>query len=76
MEGNGAETLAELASGKGGVFSTLKKAKRAMLIVGKSALAREDGLAVLEAAIWLASRSKIICKLFLVIRYIFVFTPF
>ena len=36
------------------VFSPRSKAKRPMLIIGQSALAREDGLAVLEAAIELA----------------------
>ena len=58
--GNGAETLAELASGKGSFFSTLKKAKRPMLIIGQSALARKDGLAVLEAAIELATQCKMV----------------
>ncbi|WP_163269629.1 NADH-quinone oxidoreductase subunit NuoG [Chelativorans alearense] len=52
--GAGPETLAELAGGKGKFLSTLKKAKRPMIIVGQGALARSDGRAVLGQAAKLA----------------------
>jgi NADH-quinone oxidoreductase subunit G len=45
--GAGAETLAELAQGKG-FAETLAKAQRPMVIVGQGALLRADGAAVLE----------------------------
>lgn len=48
--GAGTDTLAEMASGKGAFFETLKKANKPMIIVGEGAVAREDGQAVLSAA--------------------------
>ncbi|MFC6490180.1 NADH-quinone oxidoreductase subunit NuoG [Nitratireductor sp. GCM10026969] len=53
--GAGPETLAELAGGKGRFFSTLKKAKRPMVVVGQGALARPDGRGVLGQAAKLAN---------------------
>ena len=50
MLGAGAESLKELADGKLRFLSTLKKAKRPMIIVGQGALARTDGAAVLGLA--------------------------
>ncbi|ACT59422.1 NADH-quinone oxidoreductase subunit NuoG [Hirschia baltica] len=52
--GNGSETLKGIKSGDG-VFEALKAAKRPMIIVGQSALAREDGSAVLALASQLAA---------------------
>ncbi|NGN40858.1 NADH-quinone oxidoreductase subunit G [Mesorhizobium sp. CGMCC 1.15528] len=52
--GAGPESLKELADGKGKFFSVLKKATRALIIVGQGALAREDGAAVLGLAAKLA----------------------
>ena len=48
--GAGAETLAELATGKHPFAEALKNAKRPMVIVGQGAFARPDGLAVLSLA--------------------------
>ena len=48
--GAGAESLKELADSKLRFLSTLKKAKRPMIIVGQGALARADGAAVLGMA--------------------------
>ncbi|MBA2125145.1 NADH-quinone oxidoreductase subunit G [Hyphomicrobium methylovorum] len=48
--GAGPDTLADVASGKHPFAETLKAAKRPMVIVGQSAFAREDGLAVLSLA--------------------------
>jgi NADH-quinone oxidoreductase subunit G len=44
--GAGPETLAELASGRLAFAETLKKAERAMILVGEGALCRPDGAAV------------------------------
>jgi len=44
--GAGAETLAELAAGKGGFADVLKNAKNPMIILGAGALRRKDGKAV------------------------------
>ncbi|MEO1746980.1 MAG: molybdopterin-dependent oxidoreductase, partial [Pseudomonadota bacterium] len=52
--GAGPETLAELVDGKGKFASTLKKAKRPMILVGQGALARGDGAGVLANAAKLA----------------------
>ncbi len=54
--GAGAETLAELASGRG-FAEVLAKAQRPIVIVGQGALMRTDGLAVLAAAAKLAHPS-------------------
>ncbi|MHA7885140.1 NADH-quinone oxidoreductase subunit NuoG [Nitratireductor rhodophyticola] len=58
MLGAGAETLKELAEGKGKFASVLKKAKRPMIIVGQGALARTDGAAILGLAAKLAGSVK------------------
>ncbi|MBI1366512.1 MAG: NADH-quinone oxidoreductase subunit G [Alphaproteobacteria bacterium] len=52
--GEGPQTLAELAAGKGEFFETLKAAERPAIIIGMGALARPDGAAVLAAAAKLA----------------------
>lgn len=52
--GAGADTLAELASGRGSFFEALKNAKRPMIIIGQGALAREDGAAVMSLVAKLA----------------------
>jgi NADH-quinone oxidoreductase subunit G len=54
--GAGAETLADLASGKG-FAEVLAKAQRPMVIVGQGALMRADGLSILAAAAKLARPS-------------------
>jgi len=48
--GGGGEVLRALASGAHPFAATLRAAKRPMLILGRGALAREDGAAVLAAA--------------------------
>ncbi|MEL6373953.1 MAG: NADH-quinone oxidoreductase subunit NuoG [Pseudomonadota bacterium] len=48
--GAGAQSLAELAAGKGAFARTLATAKRPLVIVGADALAREDGAAILQVA--------------------------
>ncbi len=53
--GAGADTLKELLDGKGKFYSTLKKAKRPLIIIGQGAIARSDGSAVLALAAALAS---------------------
>ncbi len=53
--GAGADTLKELASGKGKFLSALKKAKRPLIMVGQGALSRSDGDAVLAMAAQVAS---------------------
>jgi len=53
--GAGPETLKELAGGKGKFFTTLKKAKRPLIIIGQGAVAREDGFAILGLAAKLAN---------------------
>lgn len=58
MLGAGADTLKELAEGKGKFASVLKKAKRPMIIVGQGALARSDGAAILGLAAKLAGSVK------------------
>ena len=55
--GAGADTLKELASGKGKFFSSLKKAERPMIIVGQGALARSDGATVLSLAAEIAKKT-------------------
>lgn len=52
--GAGADTLAELVSGKAKFFATLEKAARPLIIVGQGALAGEGGAAVLANAAKLA----------------------
>jgi NADH-quinone oxidoreductase subunit G len=54
MIGAGADSLKELVAGKHGFAKVLKDAERPMIIIGQGALAREDGAAVLAAAIDLA----------------------
>ncbi len=56
--GAGAETLQELADGKGKFFAALEKAERPLIIVGQGALARADGAAVLGLAAKLATKVK------------------
>ncbi|MCC0013067.1 MAG: NADH-quinone oxidoreductase subunit G [Rhodobiaceae bacterium] len=48
--GAGADTLGELAEGKGAFAKVLKKAKRPAIIVGPGAYARADGAAILSLA--------------------------
>jgi NADH-quinone oxidoreductase subunit G len=45
--GAGPQTLAEVAAGRHGFADVLKNAKRPMVIVGQTALAREDGAGIL-----------------------------
>jgi len=52
--GAGPRTLSELVSGSHKFAAALKKAERPLIIVGQGALAREDGLAVLQNAAKLA----------------------
>ncbi len=52
--GAGADTLSELASGKGDFFKALKSARRPAIIIGMGALARRDGAAILAEAAKLA----------------------
>jgi NADH-quinone oxidoreductase subunit G len=52
--GNGAETLADLASGKHGYADVLAKAERPLIIVGQGALSRPDALAILSLVAKLA----------------------
>jgi len=54
--GSGAETLKELAGGKGKFHSILKKAKKPLIIVGQGALTRSDGAAILSLAASLANQ--------------------
>ena len=55
--GVGADTLKELAAGKGKFISTLKKAERPMIIVGQGPLARFDGAVILSLASEVAKKS-------------------
>ncbi|MEZ5811553.1 MAG: NADH-quinone oxidoreductase subunit NuoG [Rhizobiaceae bacterium] len=55
--GAGADTLKELADGKGRFFATLKKAERPMVIVGQGALSRSDGATILSLAAEVAKKS-------------------
>ena len=55
--GVGADTLKELAAGKGKFISTLKKAERPMIIVGQGPLARSDGAVILSLASEVAKKS-------------------
>jgi NADH-quinone oxidoreductase subunit G len=48
--GAGAETLAELAAGRGDFAAVLKNAKNPLILVGAGALARPDGAAVASLA--------------------------
>jgi NADH-quinone oxidoreductase subunit G len=48
--GAGADSLAELAAGRGSFAETLQKAKRPLMIVGQGAVARPDGAAILALA--------------------------
>ncbi len=52
--GAGADTLNELADGKGAFADVLKNAERPLITVGQGALSRADGLAILSAAAKLA----------------------
>ncbi|MCO5058749.1 MAG: NADH-quinone oxidoreductase subunit NuoG [Rhizobiaceae bacterium] len=56
--GSGADTLKEMAGGKGKFLSVMKKAKRPMIIVGQGALARSDGAAILSLAAEVAGAVK------------------
>jgi NADH-quinone oxidoreductase subunit G len=49
--GAGADTLAELAAGKGSFAEILKKAERPLVILGQGAIARPDGAAILSLAV-------------------------
>ncbi|WEX78611.1 NADH-quinone oxidoreductase subunit NuoG [Sinorhizobium numidicum] len=53
--GAGADTLAELVSGKSKFFATLQKAQRPLIVIGQGALIGEGGGAVLAAAAKLAA---------------------
>ena len=55
--GAGADTLADLLAGKQSFADVLNKAERPMIIVGQGALTRDDGAAVLAAAIELAQKT-------------------
>ena len=55
--GAGTETLADLLAGQHGFANVLKNAQRPMILVGQAALTRDDGDAVLAAAIQLAENS-------------------
>src|SRR5258708_8156424 len=52
--GAGADSLAELAGGKGSFADVLKNAKNPIILVGSGAAARHDGAAVLALAAKLA----------------------
>ncbi|ABE40107.1 NADH-quinone oxidoreductase, chain G [Rhodopseudomonas palustris BisB5] len=52
--GAGAETLADIASGKHPFAETLKKAKHPIVLIGAAAISRRDGAALLSAAAKLA----------------------
>ena len=52
--GAGSDTLAELASGKGAFFDSLKEAEHPLILIGQGAINHEDGLAVLGQAAKLA----------------------
>ena len=58
--GESLDALAKLAAGEGAFFETLKNAKRPMLILGQSVLARPDGAAILAAAAKLAGATGMI----------------
>ena len=58
--GAGPDTLAEFANGKLGFGETFAKAQKPLLIVGRGALAREDGAAVLAAVLQIASQSGVV----------------
>ena len=55
--GAGPETLTELLAGKQSFADVLAKAEKPMIIIGQGALTREDGDAVLAAAIELAAKT-------------------
>ena len=55
--GAGADTLADLLAEKQSFADTLKNAANPMIIIGQGALTREDGAAVLAAAIELAEKT-------------------
>lgn len=55
--GAGTDTLADLLAGQHGFADVLKNAERPMILVGQAALTRDDGDAVLAAAIQLAENS-------------------
>ena len=55
--GRGADTLGDLLAGKQSFFETLQNATKPMIIVGQGALTRDDGAAVLAAAIELAAKT-------------------
>jgi NADH-quinone oxidoreductase subunit G len=55
--GAGANTLADLLAAKQSFADTLKNAKNPMILIGQGALTREDGAAVLAAAIELAAKT-------------------
>ena len=55
--GASTDTLADLLAGQHGFADVLKNAERPMILVGQAALTRDDGDAVLAAAIQLAENS-------------------
>ena len=55
--GAGTDTLADLLAGQHGFANVLKNAQRPMILVGQAALTRDDGDAVLAAAVQLAENS-------------------
>ncbi|MBI1216436.1 MAG: NADH-quinone oxidoreductase subunit G [Alphaproteobacteria bacterium] len=58
--GAGAETLEELASGKGAFADVLKNAKNPMIILGAGALRRADGMAIHALARKVAEKYKMV----------------
>ncbi|HRE60617.1 MAG TPA: NADH-quinone oxidoreductase subunit NuoG [Micropepsaceae bacterium] len=58
--GNDPAILEKIASGSHDAFTTLKDAKRPMLIIGAGALARPDGAAILAAAAKIARNTGMI----------------
>src|SRR6185369_3761701 len=56
--GAGAETLAQLASGRQAFAATLSAAKRPIVLVGQGALSRPDGLEVLATASAIATSAE------------------
>jgi NADH-quinone oxidoreductase subunit G len=54
--GSDAETLSELANGKGEFASVLKSAQRPMLILGAGAITRSDGAAIMALARQIAEK--------------------
>ncbi len=60
--GDDASVLADLAAGKGPVFTKLKKAKKPMIIIGMGALSRGDANAIMGAVANLVDAAGVVTK--------------